>query len=286
MFQCDDITEDNLEATFISIKQLSVLAVVNADVTNFIWNSPEAICVPAEFYSEELALDYANITYGDYPGVKTYMHELDNVDVLAATTSLLQQTAADAFNGAVFYHHHYCLLSSIPGDDKPVIYLYFYPGSFTVSAFKNGQLQVVQTRPFTTAEEVLYFVLNVYKQYGFVQEETQLLTAGFIDPQSSLYELLYQYMAGIHIQQPHGNLVAQEVFGEYQPHVYLPFCSLQYMRIISGTLGGRKINPPTKMPYTRPTTDIAKEGLFNILQNRINFDDAKTLDLFWRHRQY
>lgn len=52
------------------------------------------------------------------------------------------------------------------------------------------------------------------------------------------------------------------------------------MRIISGTLGGRRINPPAKMPYTRPTTDIAKEGLFNILQNRISFDDIKTLDLF------
>jgi len=52
------------------------------------------------------------------------------------------------------------------------------------------------------------------------------------------------------------------------------------MRIISGKLGGRRINPPTNMPNTRPTTDIAKEGLFNILQNRINFEGIKTLDLF------
>ncbi|MEQ1624646.1 MAG: RsmD family RNA methyltransferase [Sediminibacterium sp.] len=52
------------------------------------------------------------------------------------------------------------------------------------------------------------------------------------------------------------------------------------MRIISGKWGGRRIHPPTNMPHTRPTTDIAKEGLFNILQNRIDFQDAKTLDLF------
>lgn len=52
------------------------------------------------------------------------------------------------------------------------------------------------------------------------------------------------------------------------------------MRIISGTLGGRRIKPPQKMPHTRPTTDIAKEGLFNILQNRISFDGISTLDLF------
>lgn len=52
------------------------------------------------------------------------------------------------------------------------------------------------------------------------------------------------------------------------------------MRIISGIYGGRRIHPPAKMPYTRPTTDIAKEGLFNILQNRIDLDGISTLDLF------
>jgi len=52
------------------------------------------------------------------------------------------------------------------------------------------------------------------------------------------------------------------------------------MRIIGGEHGGRKFNPPNKMPYTRPTTDIAKEGLFNILQNNFDFSELKTLDLF------
>ncbi len=52
------------------------------------------------------------------------------------------------------------------------------------------------------------------------------------------------------------------------------------MRIISGQWGGRKIHPPANMPNTRPTTDIAKEGLFNILQSRMSFEGIKTLDLF------
>ena len=52
------------------------------------------------------------------------------------------------------------------------------------------------------------------------------------------------------------------------------------MRIISGQWGGRRIQPPANMPHTRPTTDIAKEGLFNILGNRMNFEGSITLDLF------
>ena len=52
------------------------------------------------------------------------------------------------------------------------------------------------------------------------------------------------------------------------------------MRIISGTFGGRRIDPPGHMPHTRPTTDIAKSGLFNILQHQVDLHGLKTLDLF------
>lgn len=45
-------------------------------------------------------------------------------------------------------------------------------------------------------------------------------------------------------------------------------------------MGGRRINPPAKMPHTRPTTDIAKEGLFNIIENNLDIESLKTLDLF------
>ncbi len=52
------------------------------------------------------------------------------------------------------------------------------------------------------------------------------------------------------------------------------------MRIIGGEMGGRRLNPPAKMTYTRPTTDLAKEGLFNIIQNTLEIESLKTLDLF------
>ncbi len=52
------------------------------------------------------------------------------------------------------------------------------------------------------------------------------------------------------------------------------------MRIISGFLGGRRCHPPAKGWPTRPTTDIAKEALYNILQGRIDFSAVRFLDLF------
>lgn len=51
------------------------------------------------------------------------------------------------------------------------------------------------------------------------------------------------------------------------------------MRIIGGTHKGRHILPPKNLPV-RPTTGFAFEGLFNILNNRIDFEGIKALDLF------
>lgn len=51
------------------------------------------------------------------------------------------------------------------------------------------------------------------------------------------------------------------------------------MRIVGGEFSGRRFSPPTNTP-ARPTTDVAKEGLFNILENLIDIDGATTCDLF------
>ncbi len=51
------------------------------------------------------------------------------------------------------------------------------------------------------------------------------------------------------------------------------------MRIIGGKHKGYRFHPPKNNP-ARPTTDIAKEGLFNIIMNQFDFEEVSFLDLF------
>jgi 16S rRNA (guanine966-N2)-methyltransferase len=51
------------------------------------------------------------------------------------------------------------------------------------------------------------------------------------------------------------------------------------MRIISGKLKGRRLRAPKNLPV-RPTTDMAKEALFNIINNSYYFDSITVIDLF------
>lgn len=51
------------------------------------------------------------------------------------------------------------------------------------------------------------------------------------------------------------------------------------MKIITGEYGGRRFDPPRNL-QARPTTDLAKQALFNILQCRFDIEGCRTLDLF------
>ena len=51
------------------------------------------------------------------------------------------------------------------------------------------------------------------------------------------------------------------------------------MKIITGQYGGRRFDPPRNL-NARPTTDLAKQALFNILQNRMDLEGCRALDLF------
>lgn len=55
--------------------------------------------------------------------------------------------------------------------------------------------------------------------------------------------------------------------------------SIRPMRIVSGSFKGKRIVAPGKLPV-RPTTDFAKESLFNILNNHYHFRGLRVLDLF------
>jgi 16S rRNA G966 N2-methylase RsmD len=51
------------------------------------------------------------------------------------------------------------------------------------------------------------------------------------------------------------------------------------MRVISGKFKGKRFSPPKRFP-SRPTTDMAKEALFGIIDAKVYFEDLDILDLF------
>src|SRR5258705_455507 len=98
------------------------------------------------------------------------------------------------------------------------------PQYLSLIAFKEGKLQLIQTRTYNNAEDVLYFVLNVFKQYE-IEKDAEIFAGGFIEEKSKLYEMLYQYFENLKLTQVDEALFAANEFKDYSSHYFLPYAN-------------------------------------------------------------
>ena len=103
-----------------------------------------------------------------------------------------------------------------------IVQLFFYPNYFSIVVYKEGKLQFFQTKYYNNPEDVLYAVLNIFQQYE-IEKNTEIITGGFIDEHSKLYELLYQYLEGLVLGAVDETLFISPEFKDYPAHYFLPY---------------------------------------------------------------
>ena len=105
------------------------------------------------------------------------------------------------------------------------------------------------------------------EQLKLERDTSKLILVGEVEKESPLYKLLYTYINEVSFGQKPANIHFSAVLGELNDYSNASFISSALMRIVSGTHKGRRFSPPKGLPV-RPTTDFAKEGLFNMLRNK------------------
>ena len=86
---------------------------------------------------------------------------------------------------------------------------------FTVVVTRNSKLLLAQTFEYTSPEDVLYFLLNICKQFSLSQREVKLQISGLVDKQSSLYKELYLYFINLEFREANW-----EAKSEYPAHFF------------------------------------------------------------------
>ena len=127
--------------------------------------------------------------------------------------------------------------------------------------------------PQKNADEFMYYLFYVCEQFYLKPEQFDLFFLGQYFPYSDYYNGTKEF----HPNCSHLDPIFPAVMDQPPCTILLKF--LSRMRIISGTFKGRRLIAPKQLPV-RPTTDRAKEALFNILNHRLDWDEIKTLDLF------
>lgn len=225
-FQFDENDFSTYEDLFSEVSKLSAVLQQTSSKTFFVWNNAEAACVPSVYYSDIIAADFVNLLYGEM--LQPYLHtqSVNNITVVSRLKPEMQQAAEKIFPGAQFGHAWiYALKNSGNSTNEKYVVLNFYPGTFTLVAFSGNNLQLMQSRNYQTPEDVLYYLLNFFKQYDWNNEEAKVFAAGLIDPHSKLYETLYQYIAGFTTAEAATGLLQADEFKNYPQHFFLPFAN-------------------------------------------------------------
>jgi hypothetical protein len=190
-----------------------------------IWSDEKCICIPHEFYRDEIAGRYMQTMFGDNFETTFYKDNLNDYVVLAA----LQQQAASAFEN--YYtidanvHKYLQLLKAYQnGIEENTIHLVFYPTYFIVSAFKEGRLQLIQSFSYKLPEDVLYHVIRVCNAFELSLNDTRVYASGMIDTNSPLYQSLYGYINNFSFELTDKDLFAAEEFHQYPLHYFTSFC--------------------------------------------------------------
>ena len=226
-FQCDAYTGASFDNMIDSARLHSKLLAEPRETTHFILNTDEALCLPVYHghTDDDFMRQNFNLLFGPSADTNILSAEYHGYIFASRIKRDLQNSVQSFLAGVQLHSQFACLLPAlITNGNADIVYLFFYPSYFSLIAFNNGELQLLQTKAYTAPEDVLYFVLNVFKQYN-INKETEILTGGFIDEESKLYQVLYQYLEGLRPAQVDESLFASGEFKNYSSHYFLPYAN-------------------------------------------------------------
>ncbi|HVT85692.1 MAG TPA: DUF3822 family protein [Chitinophagaceae bacterium] len=98
------------------------------------------------------------------------------------------------FPTAIYSHSYDWGVKILPGDnDVGCIWVDFSTESFSAFISKGEQLLLAQTFPYSTPDDVMYYLLKACQQFSVSPLEVKLVLSGLIEKQSTLFHELYQY---------------------------------------------------------------------------------------------
>lgn len=195
------------------------------------YNFDEALVVPAAQFSAVAGEDFLSMVYGESSRYDTRQ------DILSGTSGMIivyrvKKTLFEQVNRYFLLnkaHHTYSVLveNVLKAADLPdhFVKLILYSKHFIAVVVKEGKLQLIQSFPYDTKEEILYHLANLNRQFSLNPTHSQLEISGRFDTGSVLHQQLQPLFGLISFEttEPDGIF---KTAGEYPLHYFTPFHKL------------------------------------------------------------
>ena len=209
LFQSKRITSENennsIEALKNSVRNCEYLNLSYAKVS-VLWLTKKASLIPSEFFSEDLAIDSFQLCH---PLLKDEIIRWDELKVMNSylvysIPSALPEFIESQFAGAKISHqniHFYQrALKELIDIKHPKVYIQIYDNFFDAFIPGNNQKHVANSFSYKEETDMVYYILNIYKQLKLNTAYSQLFLSGKIDHVSKSYQILKRYIKVITIE--------------------------------------------------------------------------------------
>jgi hypothetical protein len=98
-------------------------------------------------------------------------------------------------------HHITLAIKSMPAEFADRLLVDIHTSEFSFIAIKENKLLVAQTHPYSSPEDILYFLLKACHQFSLSQEKVLLLVSGLLEKESQLYREMYQFFININFRE-------------------------------------------------------------------------------------
>lgn len=230
-----ELDNNDWEEVFYELRTNSGLMDKSYTQTLVFYHVQEAVLVPAYKYNSSVNDAYLNLLFGEddttIVQAKSLTVEDEKIYVVYRVNQTLHETINRNFLSIQEYHLYNGILNFITseGMNKEAEYMHinFYAQHCVISAFKNKQLQIIQSFSFTTADDVLYNILNVADKFKLIPATLRLVVAGTINTNEEVFKKLSSYFKQIKVLPVSMQQTSLEKLSAYPLHYFSPYFNLQ-----------------------------------------------------------
>lgn len=196
---------------------------------HIVYKYNEAILLPGKEHTEPVDDLVMDTLFGENPAAVVKAEEVpaEDLAVIYRIHPAVYQLLQRYYVNAVHRHYYSMELQALHKTGyENSISVNFLGSSFVVTVRNNRKLQLIQAYTYQTAEDVLYYLLTIAKEYDCNREEIVLLAGGMVEEQSPLFTGLKKYFLNIELAQKPGTLDCAAGFNEYPVHYFHPIFTI------------------------------------------------------------
>jgi hypothetical protein len=187
-------------------------------------SSHASALIPADLYENGRENAFLNLTHPQTRGQES----LSGYIATAAATVVYPKPLLDASlqkRPSLLIRHHSeiflsAALSTNAAENPARVHIHAENGRFDIAVVKENRLTLYNSFLFRAGEDLVYYIMAVYKQLGMDTAHIPIYISGKIAAESELHKLICKYAADVRFEPLHGVIHTAENLSGVPPHMF------------------------------------------------------------------